>query len=55
MTSEVVSVLLEGGGGWRVCVGMLHTGDRCEATVLFLFLAVSFLSFCVEGGFQVLL
>jgi hypothetical protein len=29
--------------------GTLHTGGRCEVIVLFLFLAVAFLSFCVEG------
>jgi hypothetical protein len=39
-----VSVLSEGGGGWQV-----EYGGRYEAIVLFLFLAVSFLSFCVEG------
>jgi hypothetical protein len=35
-----VSLLSKGGGN-------LHTGGRCEAIVLFL--AVSFLSVCVEG------
>jgi hypothetical protein len=30
-------------------VGKLNTGGRCEAIVLFLFLAVSFLSVCAEG------
>jgi hypothetical protein len=45
MTGVVVrvSVLSEEG------VGTFHIGGRCEVIVLFLFLAVSFLSFCVEG------
>jgi hypothetical protein len=30
-------------------VGTLHTEVRCEAIVLFLFLPISFLSFCAEG------
>jgi hypothetical protein len=47
MTDEVV-------WGYVCCrrgvgVGTLHTGGRCEAVVLFLFLAVTFLSFYVEG------
>jgi hypothetical protein len=33
---------------------MMHTGSSCEAIVLFLFLAVSFLSFCYRNGFIML-
>jgi hypothetical protein len=33
------------GGGWGGG-GTLHTGGRCEAIVLFLFLAVSFILLC---------